>query len=494
MEAAHVLIVDNSYLGFQKSGDKQICLNFQINNPESGEGYSLRLFLQNSPDPSSKPLGSTLPQTIDMNDTILFNVSFIIDFYFEKTQTLIIEINKQSGKSIRLTTTIAAILGGKNNNLVIPLGGEHQETISITGGSLEKSDILLKFDVSITNGFGNIFYVIKKKKLSSDNKKEFFAVYKSENNLLKFNTLTIPSSYIDYGDHNNVIAFDIYTDNNFIASQEMTVNDLLQGKNTYTIGDFNVIILVSENKRQQKTFIELIKDNLQLNLEIGIDFTGSNGNYRLPNSLHYISDKPNFYEKAIRECGDILANYDSDKIYPVYGFGAVTKGNSSTSHCFALNLTSNPDINGIDKVLEIYKSVVPNLTFSGPTYFSPLLKTILTEIKKGINIGFNYHIILILTDGVINDMDETIDQIIDACSLPVSIIIVGVGDADFTNMKILDADDQQLKSKKTGKVANRDIVQFVPFKDVSNDPKKLSEAVLEELPTQVENYFSHCAK
>ena len=154
----------------------------------------------------------------------------------------------------------------------------------------------------------------------------------------------------------------------------------------------------------------------------------------------------------------------------------------------------NPDINGINKVLETYKSVVPNLTFSGPTYFAPLLKTILTEIRKGINIGFNYHIILILTDGVINDMDDTIDQIIEACSLPVSIIIVGVGDANFSNMKILDGDDKQLKSKKTGKVANRDIVQFVPFKDVSNDPKKLAETVLEELPTQVENYFNHCAK
>ncbi len=47
-------------------------------------------------------------------------------------------------------------------------------------------------------------------------------------------------------------------------------------------------------------------------------------------------------------------------------------------------------------------------------------------------------------DGVITDMDTTIRAIVKASNLPLSIIIVGVGDADFTNMKILDADDEPL--------------------------------------------------
>ena len=40
--------------------------------------------------------------------------------------------------------------------------------------------------------------------------------------------------------------------------------------------------------------------------------------------------------------------------------------------------------------------------------------------------------LLILTDGVINDMANTIDVIVAASYLPMSIIIVGVGAADFT--------------------------------------------------------------
>ena len=37
-------------------------------------------------------------------------------------------------------------------------------------------------------------------------------------------------------------------------------------------------------------------------------------------------------------------------------------------------------------------------------------------------------------DGVINDMEATIDEIVRATDLPLGIVIVGVGNADFTNM------------------------------------------------------------
>ncbi len=47
-----------------------------------------------------------------------------------------------------------------------------------------------------------------------------------------------------------------------------------------------------------------------------------------------------------------------------------------------------------------------------------------------------YYILLIITDGLINDMEDTTDEIVRASGLPISIIIVGVGDEDFTSMKV----------------------------------------------------------
>lgn len=78
-------------------------------------------------------------------------------------------------------------------------------------------------------------------------------------------------------------------------------------------------------------------------------------------------------------------------------------------------------------------------------------------------------------------MQSTIDLIVKACYLPLSIIIIGIGDEDFSNMNILDADDQPLVSSY-GEKMQRDIVQFVPFKKYQNNPFVLREQILEEIP------------
>lgn len=69
-----------------------------------------------------------------------------------------------------------------------------------------------------------------------------------------------------------------------------------------------------------------------------------------------------------------------------------------------------------------------------------------------------------MTDGIINDMQQTIDEIVLSSGLPLSIIIIGVGMADFSAMDELDADEVPLYSTKYKTYQTRDNVQFVPFK------------------------------
>ena len=57
-------------------------------------------------------------------------------------------------------------------------------------------------------------------------------------------------------------------------------------------------------------------------------------------------------------------------------------------------------------------------------------------------------------------------------------------------MDILDADDDPLYDKN-GRKADRDLVQFVPFKEFKNDGQKLAEQVLEEVPRQIVEYYQH---
>ena len=65
-------------------------------------------------------------------------------------------------------------------------------------------------------------------------------------------------------------------------------------------------------------------------------------------------------------------------------------------------------------------------------------------------------------------MDATKEAIINASALPMSIIIVGVGNEDFSSMEFLDSDGQLLRHN--GRSAARDIVQFVGKKIVHRFP------------------------
>ena len=71
------------------------------------------------------------------------------------------------------------------------------------------------------------------------------------------------------------------------------------------------------------------------------------------NSLHYTKgNKPNDYQQAIMSVGGVLADYDSDRKFPVFGFGGRTR--DGISHCFPLSDSHDAECNGIEGILEAY--------------------------------------------------------------------------------------------------------------------------------------------
>lgn len=117
-----------------------------------------------------------------------------------------------------------------------------------------------------------------------------------------------------------------------------------------------------------------------------------------------------------------------------------------------------------------------------------------SAIAREFQDGKHYFVLLIITDGIISDMHFTKHAIISASTLPMSIIIVGVGDAEFDSMDELDSDNVRLSAD--GKYAERDIVQFVPLNKFlkHNDATITSQAelakeVLAEIPEQLTSFM-----
>jgi len=246
------------------------------------------------------------------------------------------------------------------------------------------------------------------------------------------------------------------------------------------------------------TFLDFISNGTELSFTVAVDFTASNGNPQDSRSLHYInpSGAPNQYVAAIKAVGDIIQDYDSDKMFPALGFGARIPPDGKVSHEFFLNLTGDPYCSGVDGILAAYHQSLYNVQLYGPTNFSYVIRHVARFASAYQTDPTNYFVLLIITDGIITDMEATKSAIIDASDLPLSIIIVGVGSEDFSAMEELDSDDALLSYR--GRTAKRDIVQFVEMQKfvtgvgthrLSWNKEQLAKEVLNEIPDQLVGYM-----
>ena len=241
-------------------------------------------------------------------------------------------------------------------------------------------------------------------------------------------------------------------------------------------------------------FVDYLQSGLQFDLILAIDYTSSNKDPMTAESLHsLVSQENNEYEKAIEGIFEILLNYNHDKRVRMVGFGGIPEfpdlKATLTQHNFPLTGDfDDPFALGVEGIIDVYRKSLKNVRLASPSYFQMIIRQAKKVARYSkLSRKNRYTILTILTDGKCHDMQDTINELLQAADLPLSIIIVGLGQSDFKKMEILDGDKGLLNSK--GEKAERDIVQFIEFKKFQNNPDLLAKHVLEELPTQVVDYM-----
>ena len=242
--------------------------------------------------------------------------------------------------------------------------------------------------------------------------------------------------------------------------------------------------VMSSNNTSPTNFVDYVSGGCELNVVVAIDFTGSNGDPRKPGTLHHLdANSMNPYEKAISAIVTILAKFDSDQKFPVLGFGAKYSG--QINHCFRCGPAD--EVQGVKGVLDAYDSVFKSgLVMSGPTVFTEVIESAAARAMSSLEAAQRrgqqtYTILLIVTDGEVSDVAATAQCLDKVSNAPLSVVIVGVGDADFSGMRFLD--DYATGSGK------RDVAQFVQFNQHSSNSVALTSETLREIPDQLTQFF-----
>jgi hypothetical protein len=411
--------------------------------------------------------------------------SFSICYIFEEYLDIKLQLFKEERQVDEAVFNIVSLISKEHHKLDLGTGAFFLDIEEIRDNN---SALALQMTGKISGGFFLWRHRYTLNLFRQSISGEFLHIYESESVLsgkCKWKKFTIPYNIIGKGSVKIVINNQYKEE---VASVEMTIEELLTpGKmfNLMSVKGKKGTLKISWSELQLKqNFVDYLRAGLKIRLIVAVDYTSSNLPCHMQNSNHSISNKKlNNYEESIQHVVHTLDVYNKDKVVHLFGFGGIPEGQTKTSHCFKLG-----EENDYKGVLRLYRETLPGITMSKPTILNEIIAQAqkICEDDKDPN---NYYVTLILTDGDIHDYPQTTTGIVYSCKFPLSFIIVGIGKADFTNMIKLDSDGSQLRDRE-GRIAERDIVQFVEYDLYKYHPGLLAAKVLEEIPEQICGYMS----
>ena len=295
--------------------------------------------------------------------------------------------------------------------------------------------------------------VIKENKMNSDNKKKI-----SERVTLLSSLIASPNSIYerkinDKNPNSEVISIKIEKDTSRMENNKISIFDFFKG-------------------------------GLKLSCFISVDYSNEITNPLKNTTINYIN--------ILQNVSSAISNYTKNHLFYAFGFGARPRNTFSNINVFSLNMNEkDSSINTIEKVIQNFNSCLSKNLIEPQENrnISSLIKKITNEIYNLYELRF-YNVSFILTRGNIekNDIQKTIDAIIESSYLPLTIFVIGIGKNDFSQIQKIIGSNHKYSSLGMEKMRNNILFTSL-IDDFSNSDEKLISWCIKELTKQIINFY-----
>ena len=238
---------------------------------------------------------------------------------------------------------------------------------------------------------------------------------------------------------------------------------------------------------------------------IAVDYSLGNLTFDNNKCMHHFDKiRPNYYVEALNQIEARVAPFYSAML--AYGFGAkLVPKKSKLSSCFALNGNIfDPIVKSREELVAAYTQTLKTVELCLPVNYSEVIRTAkkiarceLQEYhrryrfnQRNLNSSTNtqamalknYYVLYIVTAGVLDDADEALAECGDVAELPLSIVLVKIG-----NQQMRDVDDLLDIEKKieTTCCRKRGFMSIIEFDRVYNDLANFGKFFISSVPVQI---------
>lgn len=131
-----------------------------------------------------------------------------------------------------------------------------------------------------------------------------------------------------------------------------------------------------------------------------------------------------------------------------YGIGARThvRNKEGQDACDLFSMSGDfldPFVHSESELLGCYNGTIKSVRLALPVNFNQIIKFVcdLAQLDVGTSCDVtdlkNYYVLVLLMAGVIDDLQEAVNEVLRAKDIPISVIIIKVGNNEETDSKIL---------------------------------------------------------